>query len=98
MLNASQSGFRERHRTTPQCIRLANQVTLKFNNNYLWLRYSTILKKPLALHGTSLNSMAIWCERWNMKINEEKTTAIYFSHRITPPDFLLTLMDGIFHL
>jgi hypothetical protein len=35
--------------------------------------------------------MAIWCERWNIKINDEKTTAIYFSHRIRQPGFLLTL-------
>jgi hypothetical protein len=35
--------------------------------------------------------MAIWCESWNIKINYEKTRAIYFSHRITQPGFLLTL-------
>jgi hypothetical protein len=35
--------------------------------------------------------MATWCERWNIKIKEENTRAIYFSHRIRPPDFLLTL-------
>jgi hypothetical protein len=40
-------------------------------------------------HG--LNSMAAWCERWNIKINEDKTRAIYFSHRIKPPETLLTL-------
>jgi hypothetical protein len=35
--------------------------------------------------------MVIWCESWIIKINEEKTGAIYFSHRIKPTDFLLTL-------
>jgi hypothetical protein len=35
--------------------------------------------------------MATWCERWNIKINKEKTRAIYFAHRIRLPDFLLTL-------
>jgi hypothetical protein len=40
-------------------------------------------------HG--LNSMASWCECWNIKINKEKTRAIYFSHRIRPPESLLTL-------
>jgi hypothetical protein len=28
----------------------------------------------------SLNSMAAWCEHWDIKINEDKTWAIYFSH------------------
>jgi hypothetical protein len=32
-----------------------------------------------------------WCERWNIKINEEKTQAIYFSHRRTPVEASLTL-------
>jgi hypothetical protein len=35
--------------------------------------------------------MAAWCEHWNVKINEDKTTVIYVSHRIRPPDSLLTL-------
>jgi hypothetical protein len=33
-----------------------------------------------------LNSMSTWCERWNIKINEEKTQTIYFSHQRRPPD------------
>jgi hypothetical protein len=37
-----------------------------------------------------LNSTAVWCERWNIKINEDKTREIYFSHRIRQPDSLLT--------
>jgi hypothetical protein len=28
-----------------------------------------------------LNSMAAWCELWNIKINEDKTRTIYFSHQ-----------------
>jgi hypothetical protein len=32
-LNASQFGFRARHSTTLQCMRLADFVTLNFNNN-----------------------------------------------------------------
>jgi hypothetical protein len=35
--------------------------------------------------------MAEWSKRWNKKINEDKTQAIYFSHRIRPPESLLTL-------
>jgi hypothetical protein len=33
LLNASQFGFRARHSTTLQCMRLADHVTLHFNNN-----------------------------------------------------------------
>jgi hypothetical protein len=33
LLNASQFGFRARHSTTLKCMRLAEHVTLKFNNN-----------------------------------------------------------------
>jgi hypothetical protein len=33
LLNASQFGFRARHSTTFQCMRLADHVTLHFNNN-----------------------------------------------------------------
>jgi hypothetical protein len=35
--------------------------------------------------------MAAWCERCNIKINEDKNWVIYFTHRNRPPDFLLTL-------
>jgi hypothetical protein len=38
-----------------------------------------------------LNSIAPWCEHWNIKINEDKTRAIYFSHRIRQPESLLAL-------
>jgi hypothetical protein len=35
--------------------------------------------------------MSAWCERCNIKINEDKTYAIYFSHQRRPSDSLLTL-------
>jgi hypothetical protein len=38
-----------------------------------------------------LNSMAAWCERWNIKINEDKTRAICFSHQQRLPNFLVML-------
>jgi hypothetical protein len=38
-----------------------------------------------------LNCMMAWCEHWNIKINEEKTRAIYFTHRNRPPNSPLTL-------
>jgi hypothetical protein len=34
-----------------------------------------------------LNSMAAWFERSDIKINEDKTRAIYFSHQQRPPQF-----------
>jgi hypothetical protein len=38
-----------------------------------------------------LDTLVAWCERWNIKINEDKTRAIYFSHQMAPPESLLTL-------
>jgi hypothetical protein len=38
-----------------------------------------------------INSMAEWSKHWIIKINEDKKQAIYFSHRIIPPKYLLTL-------
>jgi hypothetical protein len=38
-----------------------------------------------------LDSMAAWCKHWNIKINEDKTRAIYFTRRNRPPDSLLML-------
>jgi hypothetical protein len=35
--------------------------------------------------------MKAWCERWNIKINEEKIRAIYITHRNGPPNSPLTL-------
>jgi hypothetical protein len=34
--------------------------------------------------------MVEWPKRWNIKINEDKTQAIYFSHKIRPSESLLT--------
>jgi hypothetical protein len=38
-----------------------------------------------------LDSMAAWCKHWNIKTNEDKTRAIYFTRRNRPPDSLLTV-------
>jgi hypothetical protein len=38
--------------------------------------------------------MEAWCERWNIKINEDKTQAIYFSRGIKPVESHLTLKEG----
>jgi hypothetical protein len=38
-----------------------------------------------------LDSMAAWCKHWNVKINEDKILAIYFTRRNRPAGSLLTL-------
>jgi hypothetical protein len=38
-----------------------------------------------------LTLMELWCGRWNTKINEDKSQAIYFSHRSRPVGACLTL-------
>jgi hypothetical protein len=38
-----------------------------------------------------LSSMETWCERWNIKINKDKTQGIYFSRRRPPPESHLAL-------
>jgi hypothetical protein len=35
--------------------------------------------------------METWCERWNIKINEDTTQGIYFSRTPQPPVSHLTL-------
>jgi hypothetical protein len=54
--------------------------------------YVTDRKEGYVLRKTQhgLNCMSAWCERWNIKVNEEKTRAIYFAHRNRPPDSPLT--------
>jgi hypothetical protein len=39
--------------------------------------------------------MEAWCERWNIKINEDKTRGIYFSYSVLPPVSRLTLNGRI---
>jgi hypothetical protein len=38
-----------------------------------------------------LDAIETWCERWNIKINEDKSQAIYSSHRRRQPEPPLTL-------
>jgi hypothetical protein len=37
-----------------------------------------------------LSAVETWCEHWNVKLNEDKTQAVYFSHRLRPPEAHLT--------
>jgi hypothetical protein len=38
-----------------------------------------------------LSLMETWCERWNIKIHEDKTWGIYFSRSRQPPESHITL-------
>jgi hypothetical protein len=37
-----------------------------------------------------LSAIERWSERWDIKINEDKTQAVYFSNRLRPPEAHLT--------
>jgi hypothetical protein len=55
--------------------------------------YSTDRKDGYVLRKLQrgLTSVESWCERWNIKINEDKTQAIYFSRGYIPVGTCLTL-------
>jgi hypothetical protein len=55
--------------------------------------YATDQKEGYVLRNLQrdLSASETWCESWNMKINEDKTQAICFSHRLRPPEAHLTL-------
>jgi hypothetical protein len=110
LLNASHFGFRARHSTTLQCMRLTDHVTLNFNNNmstsdatpqapgaYLGpfaddiCVYATGRKEGYVLRKLQRGQGAIeaWCERLIIKINEDTSEAIYFSHRLGPLRLIL---------
>jgi hypothetical protein len=38
-----------------------------------------------------ITAMEAWCERWNIKVNEDETQAIYFSRRSGPVEVYLIL-------
>jgi hypothetical protein len=46
--------------------------------------YATDRKESYVLRNLQggLNAMEAWCERWNIKINEDKTWAVYFPRRL----------------
>jgi hypothetical protein len=45
-----------------------------------------------------LTAMELWCEGWNIKISEEKSQAIYFSHWRTPVEAFLTFANDVRYL
>jgi hypothetical protein len=53
--------------------------------------FATHRKEAYVLTQRGLSAIETWCKRWNIKINEDKTQIIYFSHRLGPPDVHLTL-------
>jgi hypothetical protein len=59
--------------------------------------YVTARKEGCVLRNLQreFDSLAAWCKCWNIKINEEKTKAGYFSHQIRPPETTLTVNGRI---
>jgi hypothetical protein len=55
--------------------------------------YATDRKESYVLRKLQrgLSAIETWCERWNIRINEDKIQAIYFSHRLRPPEAHFTL-------
>jgi hypothetical protein len=76
---------------------MGENLALFANDNCL---YVTERKECYVLRKVQrgLSSMSDWCERWNIKINEEKTQAIYFSHQRRRPTLFLHWMDETFLL
>jgi hypothetical protein len=78
----------------------SNKYLVRLDTKTYWLltinRNVTLTLSNLALFADdrttfSENSNTAWCEHWNIKINEDKTWAIYFPHSIRPSESLLTL-------
>jgi hypothetical protein len=55
--------------------------------------YATESKECYVLRNVrrGISSMSAWCECWYIKINENKTRAIYLFRQMRPPDSLLIL-------
>jgi hypothetical protein len=66
LLNASQFDFRARHSTTLQCMRLADHVTLNFNNKMSTAAVFFDIEKALTLLGT-LACCASYLN-WNVRL------------------------------
>ncbi|PNF15438.1 hypothetical protein B7P43_G18173, partial [Cryptotermes secundus] len=65
LLNASQFGFRARHSTTLQCMRLADHVTHNFNNKMSTAAVVLDIEKPLIPRGTQ--ACCISYQNWNSR-------------------------------
>jgi hypothetical protein len=61
--------------------------------------YSTDRKEVYVLRKLQrgLSAIETWCERWNIKINETKTQAVYFSRRLRPPEARLLFSGQNIH-
>jgi hypothetical protein len=66
---------------------LCNRKHMAYEKPYAYLEPQGLYSKIQR----GLDSMAAWCKRWDIKINEAKTQAIYFTRRNRPPDSLLKL-------
>jgi hypothetical protein len=100
MLIASQFGFRARHSKTLQCIYTICLLIIPPNcrckSSSLWELHLSICDRTQ--RGLCFEKKPAWpkfhiglVSTLNIKINEEKTQAIYFPHQRRPPESLLTL-------
>jgi hypothetical protein len=73
---------------TPQATNL--HLALFADDTYL---YATVRKEGYIVRKLQrgLDTLVAWWEGWDIKINEDKTRAIYFSHQRAPPESPLTL-------
>jgi hypothetical protein len=65
-------------------------LALFFDDTFM---YATDRKEDYVLRKQQrgFNSIETWCKRWKIKINEDKTWALYFSHRLKPSEAHLIL-------
>jgi hypothetical protein len=49
--------------------------------------------KSQGIDAKTSRAIEAWYERWNIKINADKAQAIYFSHRLRPPETYITLNE-----
>jgi hypothetical protein len=59
--------------------------------------YTTDCKESYVLRKLQreLNAMEEWCEKWNIKIHEDETRAVYFSKRIRPVEAYFKLKGRV---
>jgi hypothetical protein len=87
---------REMQTVLPQVSILSSVYISDAPKRYVFLTLftdGTDCKKSYVLRKLLLGftSLELWCERWNIKFNDDETQAIYFSHRWRPLEDYLTM-------
>jgi hypothetical protein len=79
LLRASQFGFRARHSTTLQCVRLAEHVTLNFNNKMSTAALFFNIEK--AFHTSWHNGLLYKLSKLEFSVNLIKLINLFLSQR-----------------